>query len=338
MMSCSIKHGMITLESLWTRRRSRKPDSLRWSITTKCTCSIVPIAQCWERTGKAPLKARWVDIDKGTRYRSRWVAKKFKGSDSEEWFAATPPIEALRALISHTTSGTKKKALMVCDVPRAFFYAPVQHEIYVELCEEAKKTDEDNNMCAKQRRSMDGNKAAAQNWQKKVQETMATVGFSIGKASPVLFYHPQRGLKCLVHGDDFVSGEPVDLVWMRNELESKLEINTTILGDGPGMAKEVQILNRKLCWPNGAAISYEADKKHAEAIIRETGASNLTSLKIPMSTENKEEVRDKTDDIVEKRNLGKLGMKEQPLIGQILSLVETTRYGALVSNCQFSCH
>ena len=31
----------------------------------------VPISQCWERTGKAPLKARWVDIDKGTRYRSR---------------------------------------------------------------------------------------------------------------------------------------------------------------------------------------------------------------------------------------------------------------------------
>ena len=53
----------------------------------------VPIAQCWDRTGKALLKARWVDIDKGTRYRSRWVAKQFKGSDSEEWFAATPPIE-----------------------------------------------------------------------------------------------------------------------------------------------------------------------------------------------------------------------------------------------------
>ena len=64
----------------------------------------VPIAQCWERTGKASLKARWVDIDKGTRYRSRWVAKQFKGSDSEEWFAATWPIEALRALISHTMS------------------------------------------------------------------------------------------------------------------------------------------------------------------------------------------------------------------------------------------
>ena len=51
---------------------------------------------------QGPLKARWVDIDKGTRYRSRWLAKQFKGSDSEEWFAATPPIEALRALTDFT--------------------------------------------------------------------------------------------------------------------------------------------------------------------------------------------------------------------------------------------
>ena len=290
----------------------------------------VPTAQCWERTGKAHLKARWVDFDKGTRYRSRWVAKQFKGSDSEEWFAATPPIEALRALISHTT---KKKALMVCDVSRAFFYDPVQHEIYVELCEEAKNTVEDNNMCAKLRMSMYGTKDAAQNWQKKVLETMATLGFSIGKASPV---HPQRSLKCLVHGDDFVvSGEPVDLVWVRNELESKLEINTTILGDEPGMSKEVKILNRKLCWHDGVGVSCEADRKHAKAIFRETGVSSLTSLKITMSKENKEEVRDKTDDIVEKRKLGKLGMKEQPLIGQIPNPVETTRYRALVATANF---
>ena len=160
--------------------------------------------------------------------------------------------------------------------------------------------------------------------------------FSIGKASPVLFCHHQRSLKCLLHGDDFVvSEEPVDLVWMRNELESKLEINSTILRDEPGMSKEVKILNRKLCWHDGVGIFYEADQKHAEAIVRETGASNLTSLKIHMSKESKEEVRDKTDDIVEKRKLGKLGMKEQPLVGQILRLVETTRYRALAATASF---
>ena len=77
----------------------------------------------------------------------------------------------------------------------------------------------------------------------------------------------------------------------------------------------MRIFSRELCWHDGVGISYEADRKHAEAIIRETGASNLTSLEISMSNED-EEVRDKTDDIVEKRELGKLGMKEQPLIGQ----------------------
>ena len=101
------------------------------------------------------------------------------------------------------------------------------------------------------------------------------------------------------------------------------------------MANEVNILNRKLCWHDGVGISHEADRKHAEAIIRETGASNLTSLKIPMSKESKEEVRDKTDDIVEKRKLGRLGMKGQPLVGQILSLAETTRKRALAATANF---
>ena len=128
-------------------------------------------------------------------------------------------------------SGPKKKVLTVCDVFRAFFYAPVRHEIYVELCEEAKKTVEDNNMCGKLRMSMYGTNAA-HNWHKKVQETMATLGFSISEASHVLFCHLQRSLKCLVHGDDLVvSGKSVDLVWMRDKLESRLGINTTILGD-----------------------------------------------------------------------------------------------------------
>ena len=80
-MSCSIK--------AWDDHAGESLDAKK-----------VKEARQLEMTGKAPLKARWVDIDKGTRYRSRWVAKQFKGSDSEEWFAAAPPIEALRALIS----------------------------------------------------------------------------------------------------------------------------------------------------------------------------------------------------------------------------------------------
>ena len=204
-MICSIKHAMITLESLLDAKKVKEARLEMEHYDKMHVFDKVLIAQCCEGTGRASLKARWFDIDKGTRYRSRSVAKQFKGSDSEELFAATPPVEALRALISHTMSGPKKKALMVCDVSPAFFYAPVQQEIHVELCEEAKKTVQDNNMCEKLRMTTYGTKAAAQNWQKKVQDTMAALGFSIGKASPVLFCLPvkcemscaRRRLRCV---------------------------------------------------------------------------------------------------------------------------------------------
>ena len=71
---------------------------------------------------------------------------------------------------------------------------------------------------------------------------------------------------------------------------------------------------------------FEADQKHAETIIRRNRSIQfVTSLKFSMSKESKEEVRDKTDDSVEKRKLRTLGMKEQLLVGQILSPAETSR-------------
>ena len=54
-----------------------------------------------------------------------------------------------------------------------------------------------------------------------------------------------------------------------------------------------------------------------------------------MSNESKYGVRDKTDDIVEKRKLGKLGMQAQPLVGPILSLAKNTRYRALAATANF---
>ena len=201
----------------------------------------------YQRTGKPPLKARWIDIDKGTRYRSRWVAKQFKNSDAEGWFAATPPIEALRTIISSVTTGSKNKVLSIMDVSRAFFYAPVQHEIYVELCEEAIEDETDRNKCAKLKMSMYGTKAAAQTWQREVQNTMLNLGFVLGKSSSVIFYHPERDIMTLVHGDDFVSsGRPEELVWLRLQMEAKYEITTSVLGPHDGMKREVKVLDRRL--------------------------------------------------------------------------------------------
>ena len=43
----------------------------------------VPTKECWEKTGKAPIGVRWIDINKGDadnpEYRSRLVAKEYNG-------------------------------------------------------------------------------------------------------------------------------------------------------------------------------------------------------------------------------------------------------------------
>ena len=92
---------------------------------------VVPVSQSWKRTGKAPLKGRWVDVNKGDRtrpvIRSRWVAKEFATYKSAEFFAATPPLEALRMMISHAASGRANgrggRKILVIDARKAHLHA-----------------------------------------------------------------------------------------------------------------------------------------------------------------------------------------------------------------------
>ena len=64
----------------------------------------VPKEQCRQRTGKEPIPVRWIDINKGDEenpeYRSRLVAKEIKRDQRDDMFADTPPLEALKILVS----------------------------------------------------------------------------------------------------------------------------------------------------------------------------------------------------------------------------------------------
>ena len=80
------------------------------------------------------IKSHWLDINKGDdanpKYRSRFVGKEFNDKAVDGLFAATPPHEALRLLISWATSygvaspgvteKTKGKCILIADVSRAF--------------------------------------------------------------------------------------------------------------------------------------------------------------------------------------------------------------------------
>ena len=63
----------------------------------------------------------------------------------------------------------------------------------------------DVHRCGKLMKSMYGTTAAAHDWQSEVTRTMTELGFKQCEASPRVFWHRQRDMEALVHGDDFVS-------------------------------------------------------------------------------------------------------------------------------------
>jgi hypothetical protein len=241
----------------------------------------VPIAQCWSRTGKKPIGVRWVDINKGDqrnpKYRSRLVAMEFNVGKREDLFAATPPVEAKKLLMSLAmTEGfgydrqgrTPDLKLDFIDVRRAFFHAPCRREVYVELPAE----DNEPGMCGKLVMAMYGTRDAPQNWEFEYTDFMTSVGFVQGKSTPCLFYHEPRNLRCVVYGDDFtVLGSEGNLDWFRKQMRKRYEVEFKArLGYGDNDGKSVSLLNRPIELTPGG-ITYEADQRHVEIIKRDLG-------------------------------------------------------------------
>ena len=94
-------------------------------------------------TGRPPIGTRWLDANKGDlatpKIRSRLVAQELNLLKQPELFAATPPIEYVRYLVSCVASSqftSEPTRLMVPDVKKAYFYAPATQQIYVKLPDE----------------------------------------------------------------------------------------------------------------------------------------------------------------------------------------------------------
>ncbi len=102
---------------------------------------VAPIAESWWVTGKALLQGKWIDVTKSALERpvvgSRYVAKEFASTRSDDFFAATPPLEALRMLLSRAASGLTTgrggRELLIMDALKAHLHAPAERNVYVAL-------------------------------------------------------------------------------------------------------------------------------------------------------------------------------------------------------------
>ena len=124
-----------------------------------CVYEKVSIDEAWKETRKSPIAVRRVDMNKGDsinhNYRSRLVAKEFNTGVNPDLYAATPPSECLRLMLSKLASGDSSTALMYADVSRAYFYAKAERPVYVTLPSEDTLPGDEGN-CGRLRMSMYG--------------------------------------------------------------------------------------------------------------------------------------------------------------------------------------
>ena len=139
------------------------------------------------RRGCEIVKGRWIDVNKGDstnwKYRSRYVAKEFNTGDEDGLFASTPPLEALRLIISDaaTRDQEEDKVIMVNDVARAFFEAPARRTICVELPEEETHEGDDVGLLLQ---SLYGTRDASANFEEEVRKGVDQSGVQERQVQP----------------------------------------------------------------------------------------------------------------------------------------------------------
>ena len=258
---------------------------------------------CYAETGRPPITLKWVDRNKGDsvheNYRSRLVVREVKSKGDAAMlpeyslFSSMPPLEALKLMCSllatlRVSRGGGKLTLKLTDISRAHFYGTATRRIFVNLPE----GDETPGMCGLLLKTMYGTRDASSTWQKDYTSLLQKHGFKSGQAWPCIFLHEERSIRLLVHGDDFLvladeEGHAfVDRV-LRERYEFKCDGHI-----GPGQSKQnMSVLNRMVTYhPDSGLVTYEADPRHWEAIVRELGLEKAKPAKTPAEKKKHGEV------------------------------------------------
>lgn len=265
---------------------------------------VVSTEMCWKLTNAPPIGVRWLDLNKGDWerpfYRSSLVAQETKRVSSlgvnnpAEVFAATPPTESLRFLCSLMMSceevrREEKLVMGFFDISRAHFHSPCLRDVFIRLPDEDPEKME--GLCGKLRQSMYGTRDAAQNFDRKSEDAMESMGFEVGLYNPCLYWHPVKKARVVRHGDDFICLATRAVVqWFYEELGKILLVKQRgVLGPEKslGDVSEITCLNRIIrlvsCDASGQEyIEWEPDLRHVEILVSQMGMkSSSNSLSCP---------------------------------------------------------
>lgn len=127
----------------------------------------------------------------------------------------------------------------------------------------------EEDICGRLNFSMYGTRDAALNWHHYYRDHLVKLGFQQGRASPCLFFRPEKEIRVFVHGDDYVSlGQGSELIWLKGAMEKAYECKTNIIGPTDQDEKAVKVLNRSthmaLTWDH-----LRSRPEHAEIIAND---------------------------------------------------------------------
>ena len=190
-------------ESTFVEERELDPEKVKEArleevqfMQKKRLWDVVP----WPKDG-CPVSLRWVDVVKGDgSTRSRLVARDFKdlGRHRDDFFAATPPLEAVRAMWStaatKSSNGPVKKVMMI-DAMKAHLHPRCKEDVHIELPPEV---GAEPGQCGKLNFWLYGFRKAASAWEDFYAEVMEEAGFS---------------KRCWVLGDFQARRKRIFLVW-----------------------------------------------------------------------------------------------------------------------------
>ena len=247
------------LQEAWDDTSGKELDVKRVREARKLEMEYVKDKKVWRKiTRKSAIAlgykivgTRWLDINKGDEtspeYRSRLVGKEFNDGFEEGLFASTPPLEALRWLLSEAATageeenvdswaagplgsgGTgrsdrdmktgswaagpqgsgsarrpgkiktqEEKVILIADVSRAFFEAPMKRKVAVVLPQEALEGEETiEDTVGVLEMSLYGTRDAATNFQREVARLMKSLGYVQSNTTPAYTTIRRTRCKCL---------------------------------------------------------------------------------------------------------------------------------------------
>ena len=159
-------------------------------------------------------------------------------------YAGTPPLEAVKAVISIAASHSPELSLMPVDVSSAYFNAKAQRPVLVKLPAED-CSGKDVAKIGLLKKSMHGTTDAASNWDRDWQGHLESWGCELVRSSSNLFHNKKQQTSDLTHGDDFVvTGSQESQLELKKQLESVYPIKASIIG--AGSTQGIKALNRRI--------------------------------------------------------------------------------------------